>query len=144
MAPELHLALLSDLGHTVHLSALRVLFSAIVVQDDARAFSTSNKGIAGPVSAIIQNPTRYGSAVRRIEVVNSLLNPVVESYSLWLPSDGVSTGDELRLAPAQDLENLLRQLPLLNAFVWESTSCPPEGICEVGKSAASSYSAFDS
>jgi hypothetical protein len=29
------------------------------------------------------------------------------------------------------LEDILQGIPSLDTFIWRSTSCPPDGICEV-------------
>lgn len=128
--PPSTLTLLSELGSIIHQSTARTLFETLVLQDDARFISPEFKG---PILSILINPAKYGSLVRKLEIVDPVhfesLGTPVHLFETETPSP-VATFEILPLHGV-DFERTLRALPHLETFIWKATTCPPDGICEV-------------
>ena len=99
---------------------------------------------AGSLSAVLQNPTRYGSLVDRLVVrdpthFEEFERPTRESSPL-LQFDG--SDDELdnqaqgpiRPLDTDKIQQLLRCCPGLTEVIWLSATPPPDGFCEVRRS----------
>lgn len=106
----------------MHASAVRVLFSTISLQDDARVFtpeeSASKAGAAYPV---LCNPARYASTVKTLAIAD----PALPDNPALLPED------VMRPIDAEHLASLLDICANMEAFVWESAFPPPDGLAEV-------------
>lgn len=146
--PTLAVALLSAFGKRVHASAVRVLFTSIILPDDARyffAFNAPHLVPGHPLSAILMNPDRYARTVKQISVTDAGLPPPSEALesegSLGLimidedDSDTQVSSKHSRIAvqpmPAMNLHQLLALCTSLEGFIWRSSNPPPDGVCEV-------------
>lgn len=146
--PALAAVLLSALGTRIHASAVRVLFTSMILPDDARyflAFDVSHRVPSHPVCAVLLNPERYARAIKRIIVTDAGLPPPFEalevegSSGLLIideeDSDTQATSKHTRVAVqpmlAKSLNQLLTVCANLEQFIWNSANPPPDGVCEV-------------
>ncbi|KAF8580002.1 hypothetical protein K439DRAFT_1260283, partial [Ramaria rubella] len=147
--PALASTLLSAFGTRVHASAVRVLFTAITIPDDARFFlapNVQNFTTGHPVSAILLNSDRYGGAVRRITIMDTGLPPPSQALNAETSLGLVKIDEEdsdidyamerrFRIAiqpmAAKNLNQLLTVCLNLEEFSWTSSNPPPDGVCEI-------------
>ncbi|KIJ39433.1 hypothetical protein M422DRAFT_32688 [Sphaerobolus stellatus SS14] len=145
--PELRTTFLAEMGKMIHASAVRVEFSMLTVPDEARLFLDSSIFLPARlhrISALLANPARYATAVKRLEVTDAGLPPPhsrgdemlglvkVDSDDDDSDSDGILQRERVALmpTPAQLLTDILAGCSNLESFVWGSTNMPPDGICE--------------
>jgi hypothetical protein len=140
--PSAKACFLAECGGNIHAAAVRVLFRDIEIQDDTRMLNLQlGVPAAGPVAAIMQNPSRYAAAVRSITIVDpTIFTSTDYSSSSLFSLDEDSSSEDLSkaltekdlqpLATAQ-LERILRVTRNLESFNWKATTLPPDGICEV-------------
>ncbi len=127
-------------------SALHVIFENVAIQDDARTLDVhcvTSLASYGCEYALMLSPDSYGAFVRRINITDPLMfSPVdgVTTASIHqdsVPSaEGNSEDDALhviRPIPAKYLEATLRACVNLEEFSWQSSTPPPDGICEVSQ-----------
>lgn len=136
LCPSLTLTFLSELGSNIHQSALRTVFDALVLQDDARFVNVPQREFRSPILSVFLNPIRYGSLVRNLEIVDPVkFESCRPSLDLFGMESNVQSSphssSELRPISAVDLERILQRLPHLEGFAWRSGTCPPDGICDV-------------
>ncbi|EJD52710.1 hypothetical protein AURDEDRAFT_181254 [Auricularia subglabra TFB-10046 SS5] len=139
-SPLLRAPFLAALGSRLHASAARVLFEAIVIPDDMRAFSQFAPSTLGPLAALIRNPARYEPAVRRLRVQdpscfeNFELPRQDPAQLLQFDADDApgDDGGQGLIAPldAGRLDSLLAACPRLTELRWLSSTPPPDGLCE--------------
>ncbi|KII92863.1 hypothetical protein PLICRDRAFT_37659 [Plicaturopsis crispa FD-325 SS-3] len=104
--PSLRPAFLSSMGSRVHVAAARASFTSIVIPDSQDEFALP----AAQWSPVLLPHNEYGSHVRSLVVRDN---------------------DATRPLDASSLLQLLSKCPLLEEFVWESSSPPPDGVCEM-------------
>ena len=119
-----------------------MLFRDITIQDDARMLnSLLGASAAGPIAALMQNPSRYAAAVRSITIVDpTIFSSSDRSSSSVFSFDEDSSSEDISktlmekdfqpIATSQ-LESILRVIRNLESFNWKATTLPPDGLCEV-------------
>lgn len=116
------------MGKRIHTSAVLAEFTSLTLPDDkALCFydhSLLPHVCRHKVSAILANPERYASAVKRIVITDAGLAP---RHTEVEDIDGDQPERRRRIA----LYDLLAVCSDLEAFVWRSNNPPPEGFCEV-------------
>jgi len=126
----------------MHAAAVRVLFRNITIQDDARMLNSHfDASAAGPIAALMQNPSRYAAAVRSITIVDptifssiDLSSSSVFSFDEDSSSEDISkslTEKDFQPIATSQLEGVLRVIRNLESFNWRATTLPPDGLCEV-------------
>lgn len=146
-APAQRLTLLSSLNARVRSSTLTILMESVELPDDARLLESSKSHLlpnAGCVSALLANPQRYGPFVHKLKVTDPLaFSSVDESPSTLLQFedggeydfDAVATPtpnpNGIHPIPADKLFEIIIACPNLEYFKWQSTTPPPDGLCEV-------------
>ncbi len=96
---------------------------------------------AGPIAALMQNPSRYAAAVRSITIVDpTIFSSSDRSFSSVFSfgedssSEDISktlTERDIQPIATSQLEGALRVLRNLESFNWKATTLPPDGLCEV-------------
>ncbi|KDQ10051.1 hypothetical protein BOTBODRAFT_68789 [Botryobasidium botryosum FD-172 SS1] len=153
-SPDLALTFLSSMGHRYHESAVSTLFGVITLPDDARLFLPEPLPLyrrLGPLSALLENVTRYGPFVRKLEITDPVILASGDgkvSASLFElddesegQSDRINDGS-LRPIPADKLNYLLGACSNLEELAWLSTTPPPDGIFETLASTNSKLTTF--
>jgi hypothetical protein len=146
-APAQRLTLISSLDARVRSSTLSILMESVELPDDTRLLESRKSHLlpnAGCVSALLANPQRYGPFVHRLIVTDPLtFSSIDESPSTLLQFedgaesdlDAVSTpkpnASGIQPMPAGKLVEILVACPNLEYFKWQSTTPPPDGLCEV-------------
>ncbi|KAF5389366.1 hypothetical protein D9757_004373 [Collybiopsis confluens] len=116
--PSLRSPLLSSFGSRIHASAVRVLYSSLVIPDDCHIFDKHfHKSSIYP---LIVNASRYARKVKALTVVNPILTETDGSRRLEVP----------RPLAAEQLSLLLQNCSNLESFCWTSSLCPPDGLFE--------------
>lgn len=118
-----------------------MLFRNITIQDDARILnSLLAASAAGPIAALMQNPSRYAAAVRSITIVDpTIFSSSDRSSSSVFSFDEDSSSEDISKTLTEDfqpiatsqLESILRVIRNLESFNWKATTLPPNGLCEV-------------
>ena len=117
-----------------------MLFRDITIQDDARMLnSLLGASAAGPITALMQNPSRYAAAVRSITIVDPTIfsssdrsSSSVFSFDEDSSSEDISkTLTDFQPIATSQLESILRVIRNLESFSWKATTLPPDGLCEV-------------
>lgn len=140
--PSARTCFLAECGRNLHTAAVRVLFRNITIQDNARILSSQlGPSVAGPIMALMQNPSRYAASVRSVTIVDPIIFSSTDySFSSVFsfdedssPEDLSKTLSEKDLQPiaTSQLEWVLRVTRNLESFSWKATTLPPDGICEV-------------
>lgn len=124
---------------------------SVELPDDARLLESSKSHLlpnAGCVSALLANPQRYGPFVHKLKVTDPLaFSSVDESPSTLLQFEGGEESDFDAVAtptpnggiqpmPSEKLFEILLACPNLEYFKWQSTTPPPDGLCEVSSGSA--------
>ncbi|KIK67003.1 hypothetical protein GYMLUDRAFT_37033 [Collybiopsis luxurians FD-317 M1] len=122
--PSLTIILLSSLGSRIHASAIRVLFSHLVIADDSCLFVHHERFQRSLVYPLITNPNRYSPNVKTLTITIPILPENLEQ------PDDTQGLDALRPLTANDLSLLLQCCPNLERLCWESSLRPPDGLCE--------------
>lgn len=129
LAPSLRTVFLSSLGSRIHESAVRVLFITVTVADDAR-LSDSLGPPKSILTTLLSNPTHYGKAVKTLAIQS--LDVDSESFSHFnVDKNAGESSDVFRPLDASVIASLLEACPNLEEFVWQSSTPPPDGLCEV-------------
>lgn len=142
VVPSAKTCFLAECGGIIHAAAVRVLFRNITIQDDARMLNSHlGASAAGPIAALMQNPSRYAAAVRSITIVDptifsssDLSSSSVFSFDEDSSSEDISkalTEKDFQPIAASQLECVLRVIRNLESFSWKATTLPPDGLCEV-------------
>lgn len=134
---------LAECGGNIHAATVRVLFRDIIIQDDSRVLSSQLSASAtGSIAALMQNPSRYATAVRSITIVDPIIFSSIdhsassvfsfdEDSSPEDSSKALLTEKDFQPIATSQLEWVLRVTRNLEAFKWKATTLPPDGLCEV-------------
>ena len=137
------------MGSQVSHAAMRVLYTDITLEDDMRYHTTwaTSPVLLGPLAALLNNPMRYGTFVRRLIVREPTqfndfepletvkrragspllqFDDAVEDEDDDMESQGV-----IRPLEWAKVHELLSWCPGLTDLVWRSSTPPPDGLCEV-------------
>ncbi|CAG7850512.1 SubName: Full=Uncharacterized protein {ECO:0000313/EMBL:CCA67586.1} [Serendipita indica DSM 11827] len=134
LSPPLIPIFLSEMGRRIHKATVNVIFKELRIEDEQAALSRS------ALHAILVNPSRYGDAVRTIHVIDHASTPLHGCFSplsdpqFDSPSESHSMDSptcRLRPISTKELQEVLKSVPLLEQFIWSSSVCPPDGICEI-------------
>ncbi|KAH7108195.1 hypothetical protein BKA62DRAFT_681390 [Auriculariales sp. MPI-PUGE-AT-0066] len=136
--PQLRLKFLAGMGLRMSQSAMRVLFTELVIEDDMRAFTTwsSDPPALGPLAAVLQHPARYGSLVQRLVVRSPTrfvdFEPATAQLLQFddLEDEGDSIHGVIRPLHEECIRGLLRCCPDLQQLLWVSATPPPDSLCE--------------
>ena len=142
-APSLRATFLASLGCRIHASAVRVLFSTLVLQDDARLFGLGGYPARSAVAPLLSNSKKYAHAVKSVVVrdpdflqvgvcatqTNGGLSPISREGAL--PANAPGACQPL---DANDISRILELCSNLEGLAWESSFPPPDGLCEVSLS----------
>ncbi|KAI3615277.1 hypothetical protein WG66_003611 [Moniliophthora roreri] len=127
--PSLRKIFLSALGTRIHASAVRVLFSSVIIRDDSRLFDSleySQRSIVFPL--LNSSSDHYALSVRKLTICNADLSGEQE--------------DDVKPCSAVQVELLLNACSNLEELVWESAICPPDGLGEILASCNSRLQSF--
>ncbi|KAJ6501054.1 hypothetical protein C8R47DRAFT_1108768 [Mycena vitilis] len=117
LTPSLRGVFLSSLGSCLHASAVRVLYHAVSLVDNARAFDLERQA----AHTVLLNPARYAVSVQTVVIAG----PVLDDRGLLLYND------TLRPIDTDLLARLLTICVNMETLVWESAFPPPDGLCEL-------------
>ena len=134
LSPSLKITFLASLGYRIHTSAVRVLFSTLVVPDDGRIFEKGGSLSKAIVTSLLSNPERYAYAVTSLVVRDLDLTTTFgrQTASRFFSDEHMlDSAKSIRPIDAKDLSSILEACINLEEFAWDSSLPPPDGLCEV-------------